>query len=113
MLSFEISAMDVVLLVVMMVLILLFISHKRSQSAAEPRLNVDDQQRLLGEPREVEETAAEDSIKKQSAEGFQKCVHQFGYLRNMPKNTSIPDECFGCPTVMRCLFPNVQAPRVE
>jgi hypothetical protein len=106
MLSFEISAMDVVLLVVMMVLLLLFISHKRSQPVAEPRLNVDGHERLLGEPRKIEETVAEDSIKKQSAEGFQKCVHQFGYLRNMPKNTSIPDECFGCPKVLRCMFPN-------
>ena len=72
---------------------------------AEPRLNRDGQERLLGEPRKIEE-AAEDSIKKQSAEGFQKCVHQFGYLKDMPKNTPIPDECFGCPKVLRCMFPD-------
>jgi hypothetical protein len=112
MLSFEISVMDVVLLVVMMVLLLLFIKQ-RSQSVAEPRPNPDDQGELLEEPRETKETPVDNSPEKQSAVGFQKCVHQFGYLRNMPKNTPIPDECFGCPTVMRCLFPNVQAPQVE
>jgi len=106
MLSFEVSAIDVVLLVAMLVLLLLFITQKRSQSVAEPRLSADHQERLFGGPKKMEETAAEDSMKKQSAKGFQKCVHQFGYLRNMPKNTPIPDECFGCPKVLRCMFPN-------
>ena len=107
MLSFEISAMDVVLLVVMMVLLLVFVTQKRSQSAAKPGLNVDDQDTFLGEPK-TRETTMENPLKKQSAEGFQECVHQFGYLRDMPKNTPIPDECFGCLKVMRCLFPNEQ-----
>jgi len=106
MLSFDISAMDVVLLVAMLVLLLLFITHKRSQSLAEPRLNTDDKESLLEEPQRVEETAAENSLKKESTEGFQKCVHNFGYLKNMPKNTPIPDECFGCPQVLRCMFPS-------
>jgi len=106
MLSFEISAMDVVLLVAMLVLLLLFISQKRSQPVAEPRLNADHHEKFLGEPEVTVETAIKKPLKKQPAEGFQKCVHQFGYLRNMPKNTSIPDECFGCPKVLRCMFPN-------
>ena len=80
---------------------------------AEPRSNVNDQEKLMGEPKETGETITENRLKKQSAEGFQNCVHQFGYLKDMPKNTPIPDECFGCPMVMRCLFPNVQAPQVE
>ena len=106
MLSFEVSAMDVVLLVAMLVLLLLFISQKRSQSVAEPQLNADHQEKLLEEPKATVETAIRNPLKKQSAEDFQKCVHQFGYLRNMPKNTPIPDECFGCPKVLRCMFPN-------
>ena len=112
MLSFEVSAMDVVLLVAMLVLLLLFISQKRGHSAAEPRLNMETQEKLSRKPVKMEKTAAEDSAKKQSAEGFQKCVHKFGHLKDMPKNTPIPDECFGCPTVMRCLFPDAQAPQV-
>jgi len=31
------------------------------------------------------------------------CLHQFGYLRTLPKNAPIPDECFGCPRVVECL----------
>jgi hypothetical protein len=106
MLSFEVSAMDVVLLVAMLVLLLLFITQKRNQPVAKIRLKTGHPEEVLEEPKKTGETATENPLKKQSTDGFQKCVHQFGYLRNMPKNTSIPDECFGCPKVLRCMFPN-------
>jgi len=32
-----------------------------------------------------------------------KCSHFFGYLRKIPKNTTIPDECFSCPKMVECL----------
>jgi len=31
------------------------------------------------------------------------CQHHFGYLRTLPKNAPIPDECFGCLKVVECL----------
>jgi len=31
------------------------------------------------------------------------CLHQFGYLRTLPKNAPIPDECFGCSKIVECL----------
>jgi hypothetical protein len=31
------------------------------------------------------------------------CLHQFGYLRTLPKNAPIPDECFGCQKIVECL----------
>jgi hypothetical protein len=31
------------------------------------------------------------------------CVHGFGYLYALPKNTSIPNECLGCPKIVECL----------
>jgi hypothetical protein len=34
------------------------------------------------------------------------CVHFFGYLRKIPKNASMPDECFGCPKMVECLYFN-------
>jgi hypothetical protein len=105
MLSFDLSAIDVVLLVAMLVLFLLIITQKRSPSAAEPRLGTNDQERVLKMSKETGATTTERPLKMQPADGFQKCVHQFGYLRTMPKNTPIPDECFGCPKVLRCMFP--------
>ena len=32
------------------------------------------------------------------------CPHFFGYLKTVPKNTRIPDECFGCPKLMECFL---------
>jgi hypothetical protein len=32
-----------------------------------------------------------------------KCSHFFGYLRKIPKNTTIPDQCFSCPKMVDCL----------
>jgi hypothetical protein len=31
------------------------------------------------------------------------CAHRFGYLYALPKNTSIPNECLGCPKIVECL----------
>jgi DNA-directed RNA polymerase subunit RPC12/RpoP len=30
------------------------------------------------------------------------CPHHFGYLKNHPKNSSIPDECFACANLIQC-----------
>jgi len=111
MLSFEISAMDLVLLVVMLMLLLLLLSQRKSHPAVtEPRSSVSDHEKLMGEPVARGKIEVEESFQRHSAEGFQKCIHQFGYLMGMPKNTSIPDECFGCPKVLRCMFPNEYEP---
>jgi len=42
-------------------------------------------------------------VKTQSASSKGDCLHQFGYLRTLPKNAPIPDECFGCPKIVECL----------
>ncbi|MGD8565908.1 MAG: hypothetical protein PVF96_06135 [Candidatus Bathyarchaeota archaeon] len=31
------------------------------------------------------------------------CLHYFGYLNTVPKNTSLPDNCLGCSRIMQCL----------
>jgi len=33
-----------------------------------------------------------------------KCPHYFGYLRDQPDNTNIPDACAVCPKVMQCFI---------
>jgi len=32
------------------------------------------------------------------------CPYHFGYLKNKPKNASIPDECLTCPKMIKCLI---------
>jgi len=36
--------------------------------------------------------------------GSQDCAHHFGYLKTLPRNTPIPDECFGCTRIMECFM---------
>lgn len=31
------------------------------------------------------------------------CVHHFGYLTELPKNTAIPTECLGCARAVECM----------
>jgi hypothetical protein len=106
MLSFDISAIDVVLMVVMLVLLLLFVTRRKSQSVAEPRLRIRPQDEPSEEPEVREKPPVDSCLDKQPVDGFRECVHQFGHLRGMPKNTAVPAECFGCPKVLRCMFKN-------
>jgi len=32
----------------------------------------------------------------------QECQHQFGYLRTLPRNASLPDECLRCHKILDC-----------
>jgi hypothetical protein len=36
--------------------------------------------------------------------GVKDCLHFFGYLGGLPKNTPIPGECFGCEKIVDCLI---------
>jgi hypothetical protein len=104
MLSFEMSAIDVVLSVAILVLLLLFVTQRKSQSQFESQMKKSPKDDTLEEPEVKDGISAENRLDKQSAEGFQGCVHQLGHLRSMPKNTAVPAECFGCPKVLRCMF---------
>jgi hypothetical protein len=33
---------------------------------------------------------------------FNGCTFKLGYLKSLPKNKPIPDECFGCPQILEC-----------
>jgi len=94
MLSFELSAIDLVLVIAVGVLLLLFLAQRRGHPKTKSDLSMEERSKLSEKP-------------KASAD-FQKCVHHFGYLRNLPQHAPVPDECFGCAKVMRCLFPNEQ-----
>jgi len=43
------------------------------------------------------------SGEKGSFESQRKCSHFFGYVKTLPKNTPIPDECLWCPSIVDCL----------
>jgi len=40
---------------------------------------------------------------KKPSEAAKSCSHFFGYVKTLPKNTPIPDECLWCPSIVKCL----------
>jgi len=104
-LSFDVTAVDVVLMIAVLVLLALFISQRRSQEKAESQLP-NQGEKSPENPVAIDQAPVEERSARRHSTGFQKCIHDFGHLRNLPQNTPVPDECFGCPNVMRCLFPN-------
>jgi len=106
MLSFEVSAIDIVLVVAVLALLFLHVTRKTGESETKPSSHVEKIEKLREKPKITFKTKKSQANAKQPQTGFQNCAHNFGYLRSLPKNTPVPDECFGCPKVMRCLFQN-------
>ncbi len=47
----------------------------------------------------IHERIVEESLK---TEAVQECKYRFGYLRALPKDASIPDECLSCDKIIDC-----------
>lgn len=105
MLSFELSVIDIALVIAVVVLLMLFLTHKHGQSTTESESPTTYQKETSEKPKISVKTAQEKISKTQSPMDFEECAHHFGYLKNLPKNTPVPDECFGCKKILRCLFP--------
>jgi len=105
-LSFEVSVIDIALVIAVVILLMLFLTHRHGQSTTESELPMTGQKKPSEKPKVSVKVAQEKISKTQSPTDFQECVHHFGYLRNLPKGTPVPDECFGCKKILQCLFPN-------
>jgi len=66
----------------------------------EPPISADQENTELKMP-EPERTVA--SAAETNSSSTRGCLHRFGYLRTLPKNKPIPDECLGCSRVVECL----------
>ena len=105
MLSFDVSAIDIVLVVAVILLLSLYVAKKPRASTTELKSKVEETQTLQENPKVASKTPKSKNYATKSQTNFQNCVYDFGYLRrSLPKNTSVPDECFGCPKAMQCLF---------
>jgi hypothetical protein len=105
MVSFEFSLVDIVLMIAIIVLLALYLT----KSSTEPRAELErpvKEEKTLEKPTVPVETqkSPEEALLTTSVEteDSAKCTHQFGYLKKLPKDASIPDECFTCPKYIRC-----------
>lgn len=73
---------------------------EQSVESVQRELSLESE--LTQKKKEIDEKRAFLLFGKRDFEG---CSHKFGYLKNLPKNTPIPNECFGCPQILECLMP--------
>ena len=71
----------------------------------QTRTHVEERARALTQ--EIQKRKKNKETKKSfflfGKKDFEGCTHKFGHLKSLPKNTPIPDECFGCPKILECL----------
>lgn len=104
MLSFELSAIDIVLMIAVLILLVLYITKKPATSKTEPQSHVEKPRKLPENLKPMSRVQKAKPNVPRPQTNLHNCVHHFGYLRNMSENTQIPEECFGCQKVMRCMF---------
>jgi hypothetical protein len=70
------------------------------QTAATEHAAVGLEDNLKGKVRSTEEKKAFFLFGETEFNG---CQFKLGYLKGLPKNKPIPDECFGCPQILECI----------
>lgn len=104
MLSFEVSVIDVVLMLAVLVLLVLYMTNQSTKSVSKSGLSVAEE-KDVGKPLRTAET--QESIEKARFEADVQtsspgCPQHFGYLKERPKDAQIPDECFQCSRMAEC-----------
>jgi len=72
------------------------------KEASDPKLSVQALEIEDEKPSKPIEKSKMQEEKKPSPSS-RDCPHFFGYVRSLPKNTPIPDECLGCAWIVECL----------
>jgi len=97
MLSFELSAIDLILVIAVIVLLILYITKSSTKTATEEK----PMPKITSLETETEgEVGPPTPPPKKSVE----CPHHFGYLKKLGKNVAIPDECLSCSRMMTCRY---------
>jgi hypothetical protein len=106
MFSFDVSAIDIVLAMAVVVLFVLYVA-KKPESARDVSTTPEKVKTLQENQKTTARTLKSGkNVRAKSQTDFRNCAHSFGYLRSLPRNTPVPDECLGCPTVVQCVFQN-------
>ncbi len=110
MLPFELSAIDLILAIAVIVLLLLYITRSMAKPSTRERPLVKKEssaEKPATEavvPAEEREKTASTRIQPQTGSG--KCPFEFGYLRKLGKEASIPDGCLSCSRMLECYVAN-------
>jgi len=75
---------------------------EKSTAPLQPKVSVptvEIRKETSSKPMETPRKQDEKSV----SERPRACSHYCGYVKTLPKNTSIPDECLWCPWIVKCL----------
>ncbi|MGD8506197.1 MAG: hypothetical protein PVF15_05975 [Candidatus Bathyarchaeota archaeon] len=105
MLSFEISVIDIVLVVAIIILLSFHLTRTSYEPSVKKRFGAERRKSV----RKPENPVSEISSKRRSSEANEKnppkCPFHLGYLNNIRKEEgSIPEECYKCTQMMQCSF---------
>jgi hypothetical protein len=106
MLSFEFSAIDLILAIAVIILLILYIESS-VKTSTEQKLLVE--KKRPSEKPTVEDARPEKEDEKLTLEPQKystKCPYGFGYLKKLGKDASIPDKCLSCSRIMECFGTN-------
>jgi len=107
MLSFELSAIDLILVIAVIVLFILYITKSSVKSPTEEKPFVEKAPtKKLATTAANLETEGKKLLSTQPQTDSPKCPHVFGYLKKLDKNAPIPDECLSCSRIMECFGSN-------
>jgi len=103
MLSFELSAIDLVLAIAVIILLILSITKSSVKTPTEEKLLTEKNP----SKKPVRETTNPEEERKRSTStelqtDSTKCPYGFGHLKKLDKDASIPDKCLGCSRIMEC-----------
>ena len=106
MLSFELSAIDLILAVAVIILLILYITKSSAKPPVEEKLLVKKEspskEQAIEARMQEEEIESSMSAQPQPKTGSATCPFGFGYLRKLDKDVSIPDGCLGCSRMVEC-----------
>ncbi len=104
MLSFELSVVDVVLVMAIIVILLLQLKKAPTESSTE-KLS-DEKGRPLEDLKSLitRNTSRKREIPTHAPEGSVDCSHHFGYLKTLPLGSVVPEECRSCSRATRCFL---------
>ena len=110
MLSFELSAIDLILALAVIILLVLYITKSSAKPPTEEKILVEKESPPEKPAKEAampgEEKKRLMSSQLQPQTGSAPCPFGFGYLRRLDKEASIPDGCLGCSRIIECYSAN-------
>jgi hypothetical protein len=96
MISFDLSAIDIVLTVAIIILFVLYFARSSSEITIKPDTSLPKKITHQRQVKSMEEPQL------RTTETARTCPYAFGYLANLPKNATIPDTCLSCPRMLGC-----------